>query len=117
MSLTEALRAGAPQAYGALYDEYAGALYAYCHVMVGDEAGDALRDAFITVAGHPDAVPDDDAKLPVWLHSLARAECVRRGALVRISESFPRLTLRSLGPVMALAYMQQRRVAHRGRRR
>ena len=83
MSLTEALRAGAPQAFGALYDEYAGALYAYCHVMVGDEAPDALRDAFVTVARDPDAAPADDAGLPVWLHSLARAECVRRGALVR----------------------------------
>ncbi|MFL6055488.1 MAG: hypothetical protein ACJ72W_21700 [Actinoallomurus sp.] len=83
MSLTEALRAGAPQAFGALYDEYAGALYAYCHVMVGDEAGDALRDAFITVARHPGAVPGDDAELPVWLYSLARTECVRRGALLR----------------------------------
>ena len=83
MSLTDALRAGAPQAFGALYDEYAGALYAYCHVMVGDEAGDALRDVFITVARHPDAAPGDDAELPVWLHSLARAECVRRDALVR----------------------------------
>jgi DNA-directed RNA polymerase specialized sigma24 family protein len=83
VSLTEALRAGSPQAFGALYDEYAGALYAYCYVMVGDGAGDALRDAFSTVARHPDAVPGGDAELPVWLHSLVRAECVRRGALLR----------------------------------
>jgi DNA-directed RNA polymerase specialized sigma24 family protein len=83
VSLTEALQAGAPQAFGALYDEYAGALYAYCQVMVGGEAGDALRDAFITVARHPGAAPGDDAELQVWLHSLTRAECVRRGALVR----------------------------------
>ncbi|GAB2842461.1 hypothetical protein GCM10027176_52960 [Actinoallomurus bryophytorum] len=81
--MTEALRTGAPQAFGALYDEYAGALYAFCHVMVGDEAGDTLRDAFVAVARHPDAAPGDDAELPVWLYSLARAECVRRGALVR----------------------------------
>lgn len=83
MSLTDALRAGASQAFGALYDEYAGALYAYCHVMVGDEAGDALRHVFITIARRPDAAPGDDAELPVWLHSLTRAECVRRDALVR----------------------------------
>ncbi|WP_433187389.1 hypothetical protein [Actinoallomurus sp. CA-150999] len=83
MSLTEALRAGTPQAFGALYDEYAEPLYAYCYVMVGVEAGDALREAFVAVAGHPDAVPGEDAELPVWLHSLARAACVRRGALVR----------------------------------
>jgi NAD(P)-dependent dehydrogenase (short-subunit alcohol dehydrogenase family) len=38
-----------------------------------------------------------------------------RGALVRVSESFPRLTLRSLGPVMALARAQQRRLRERRR--
>lgn len=83
MSLTEALRTGAPQAFGALYDEYAEPLYAYCYVMVGVEAGDALHDVFLTVARDPGSVPDDDARLPVWLHSLARAQCVRRGALLR----------------------------------
>ncbi|GAA4630887.1 hypothetical protein GCM10023196_058060 [Actinoallomurus vinaceus] len=83
MSLTEALRAGAPQAFDALYDEYAEPLYAYCYVMVGVEASDALSDAFSAVARRPDAVPGDDAELPVWLYSLARTECVRRGALTR----------------------------------
>ncbi|MEV0405732.1 hypothetical protein [Actinoallomurus sp. NPDC050550] len=67
MSLTEALRARAPQAFGALYDEYAEPLYAYCCVVVGAEAHHALRDAFITVARHPGAVPGEDAELPVWL--------------------------------------------------
>ena len=38
-----------------------------------------------------------------------------RGALVRISESFPRLTLRSLGPVIALGRAQQRRLRERPR--
>jgi NAD(P)-dependent dehydrogenase (short-subunit alcohol dehydrogenase family) len=37
-----------------------------------------------------------------------------RGALVRISETFPALTLRSLGPVMALGRAQQRRLGERG---
>jgi DNA-directed RNA polymerase specialized sigma24 family protein len=83
VSLTEALRGGAPEAFGVLYDEQAERLYAYCHIMVGDEAADAVRDAFIAVARHPGTAPHDDAALPVWLHALARAECVRRGALVR----------------------------------
>ena len=83
MSLTEALRGGAPEAFGALYDEHAERLYAYCHIMVGDEAADAVRDAFIAAARHPGTAPRDDAALPVWLYALARAECVRRGALVR----------------------------------
>ncbi|GLY72977.1 RNA polymerase sigma factor [Actinoallomurus iriomotensis] len=89
MSLTEALRTGAPDAFGALYDEYAGPLYAYCHVMVGDEAADAVRDTFIAVARHPGEAPSDDGALPVWLHALARSECVRRGALVRRPVSAP----------------------------
>ncbi|MEV5706863.1 hypothetical protein [Actinoallomurus sp. NPDC052274] len=103
MSLTETLRAGDPQAFGTLYDEYAEALYAYCYVMVGVEAGDALRDAFVAVARDPGAVPDDDARLPVWLHSLARAECVRRGAFARsvattVSTDPPRRALALLSP-------------------
>jgi DNA-directed RNA polymerase specialized sigma24 family protein len=83
VSLTEALRSGAPEVFGVLYDEHADRLYAYCHIMVGDEAADAVRDAFIAAARHPGTAPADDAALPVWLHALARAECVRRGALVR----------------------------------
>jgi NAD(P)-dependent dehydrogenase (short-subunit alcohol dehydrogenase family) len=38
-----------------------------------------------------------------------------RGALVRISESFPALTLRSLGPVIALGRARQRRFRERRR--
>ncbi len=89
MSLTEALRTGAPEAFGVLYDEHAGPVYAYCHIMVGDEAADAVRDAFIAVARHPGTAPRDDSALPVWLHALARSECVRRGALVRKPTATP----------------------------
>lgn len=89
MSLTEALRAGDPEAFGMLYDEYAERLYAYGHIMIGDEAADAVRDAFIAVARHPGAAPTDDTALPVWLYALARAECVRRGALVRRATAAP----------------------------
>jgi DNA-directed RNA polymerase specialized sigma24 family protein len=89
VSLTEALRAGAPEAHGVLYDEYAAQLHAYCHIMVGDEAAEAVRDAFIAVARHPGAAPADDEALPVWLHALVRSECVRRGALVRRPATTP----------------------------
>jgi DNA-directed RNA polymerase specialized sigma24 family protein len=88
VSLTEALRAGAPEVFGQLYDEHAGRLYAYCRIMVGDEAADAVRDAFIAAARHPGTVPDDEA-LPVWLYALARTECVRRGALLRKAPAGP----------------------------
>lgn len=87
-SLTQALRAGEPGVFGVLYDAHARALYAYCRTMVGDEAGDAVRDAFIAAARHPGTAPDDEV-LPVWLFALARAECLRRGALLRKSTAEP----------------------------
>lgn len=40
--------------------------------MTGDEADDALRDAFVRIARHPGVVPGDDAEPPVRLHALAR---------------------------------------------
>ena len=54
----------------------------------------------VTLIDHPRPV----LTIPRW-----------RGALVRLSESFPRLTLRSLGPVMALGRAQQRRFRERRR--
>jgi len=71
------------RAYAALYDEHAGPLHTYCYLMVGDAAAEAVRDVFVAVAGHPEAVPLDEDVLPVWLHALTRAECARHGALVR----------------------------------
>jgi hypothetical protein len=89
VSLTDDLRAGAPAAFAALYDQYAGPLHTYCHVMLGDKAADAARDAFVAVARHPDSVPADEDTLPVWLYALARAECVRHGAFVRKPATTP----------------------------
>jgi DNA-directed RNA polymerase specialized sigma24 family protein len=102
VSLTEALRAGAPEVFGVLYDEHAERLYAYCHIMIGDEAAETVRDAFIAAARHP-ATVREDASVPVWLHGLARAECVRRGALTHKSPLVPaadplRRTLARLRP-------------------
>src|SRR5262249_50490607 len=53
-------------------------------------------------ARHPGTVRDD-ASVPVWLHGLARAECVRRGALTHKSPLVPsadplRRTLARLRP-------------------
>ncbi|MCO6007611.1 hypothetical protein NE236_21780 [Actinoallomurus purpureus] len=89
MSLTEALRAGDPEVFGLLYDEHGARIYAYCHRMVGDEAADAVRDAFVAAARHPAGAPSDDEALPVWMHALARAECVRRAALLRAATTAP----------------------------
>ncbi|WP_433182137.1 hypothetical protein [Actinoallomurus sp. CA-150999] len=79
MSLTEALRAGDPEAFGLLYDEHGALLYACCRRMVGDEAADAVRDTFVAAARHPAGPPSDDESLPVWLYALARADWTRRG--------------------------------------
>jgi DNA-directed RNA polymerase specialized sigma24 family protein len=89
VSLTEALRAGDPDVFGLLYDEHGAGMYAYCRRMVGDEAADALRDAFVAAARHPDVAPSSDETLPVWLYALARAECLHRGALVRSVPAAP----------------------------
>ncbi|MEV5706330.1 hypothetical protein [Actinoallomurus sp. NPDC052274] len=83
MSLTEALRAGEPEVFGLLYDEHGPRIHAYCHRMVGDEAADAVRDAFVTAARYPAGAPAGDDALPIWLYALARAEVLRRGALRR----------------------------------
>ena len=88
VSLTEALRTGALDVFGLLYDEHAVRLYAYCRTMVGDEAADAVRDAFVAAARNPGTLPDDEA-LSVWMFTLARRECVRRGALTRRAPADP----------------------------
>ncbi len=88
MSPTEALRAGDPEVFGLLYDEHAGRLHAYCRVMVGDEAPDAVRDTFVAAARQSGTVPDDET-LPEWLYALARDECLRRGALLRTAPADP----------------------------
>lgn len=80
MSLAEALRARDPETFGLLYDRHGPRLYAYCHAVVGDGAGDAVRDAFVAAARQTTPPPADDAGLPVWLYILARAECARRDA-------------------------------------
>jgi short-subunit dehydrogenase len=59
-----------------------------------------VADRVVTLIDHPRPV----LTIPRW-----------RGALVRLSECFPRLTLRSLGPVMALGRAQQRRFRERRR--
>lgn len=89
MSLTEALRAGEPEVFGLLYDEHGPLIHAYCHRMAGDEAADAVRDAFAAAARHRAEAPADDDALPLWLHALARAELLRRGALARTVAAEP----------------------------
>ncbi|MCO5973305.1 sigma factor [Actinoallomurus soli] len=89
MSLTEALRAGEPEVFGLLYDEHGPRIHAYCHRMVGDEAADAARDAFAAAARHRAGAPSDDDALPLWLHALARAEVLRRGALAHAVAADP----------------------------
>ncbi|MCW2918430.1 MAG: polymerase, sigma-24 subunit, subfamily [Actinomycetia bacterium] len=67
----------APEPHAPLYDAYAGRLHVYCWSLVGDDAPGALRDAFVTAARR--GSPRGDTTL--WMYGLARAACVRRGAL------------------------------------
>jgi DNA-directed RNA polymerase specialized sigma24 family protein len=67
----------APEPHAPLYDAYAGRLHVYCWSLVGDDAPGALRDAFVTAARQ--GSPRGDTTL--WMYGLARAACVRRGAL------------------------------------
>jgi DNA-directed RNA polymerase specialized sigma24 family protein len=88
VSLTGALRAGDPVVFGRLYDEHATGLYSYCRAMVGEEAADALRVAF-AAGTRPPGPPSGDSGPRIWLYGLARAECRRRGALLRSSGVAP----------------------------
>jgi DNA-directed RNA polymerase specialized sigma24 family protein len=73
-----ALRTGAPDAAGQLYDAHAEDLYQYCWLILRsrDAAQVAVRDAII-LAGALIAELDDPAMLKAWLFAIARAECDR----------------------------------------
>jgi DNA-directed RNA polymerase specialized sigma24 family protein len=88
VSLTGALRAGDPVVFGRLYDEHAVGLYTYCRAMVGEEAADALRVTF-AAGTRPPGPPPGESGNRIWLYGLARAECRRRGALLRSSGTAP----------------------------
>ena len=77
--LVDALRARDPDAPAAVYDVYAGRLYAYCWFQLRDRdaAQVALRDAFVVAEAHIDRLRDPDRFGP-WLYAIARLECGRR---------------------------------------
>src|SRR5262245_6428506 len=68
---------GAPET---LYDAHAPRLYAYCWSLVGDETPEALKNTF-TAAVRLGRPRGDEV---LWLYALARAACLRRGALERV---------------------------------
>lgn len=80
-SLVEALRSGAPEAPGALYDSYGRRLYEYCWFRLGDHeaAQAALCDAFIVAEAHIRRLQSPD-RLGAWLYALVRRECTRLAA-------------------------------------
>ena len=73
-----ALRTGAPDAAGQLFDAHAEDLYQYCWLILRsrDAAQVAVRDA-VVLAGARIAELDDPAMLKAWLFAIARAECDR----------------------------------------
>jgi DNA-directed RNA polymerase specialized sigma24 family protein len=70
---------GAPEPHAPLYDAYAGRLHVYCWSLVGDDAPGAVHDAFVTAARQ--RPPRRGNGTLLWLYGLARAACLRRGAL------------------------------------
>ncbi|MEU9891300.1 sigma-70 family RNA polymerase sigma factor [Sphaerisporangium sp. NPDC051011] len=88
--LVEALRARDPGALAALYDDYAGGLYAYASLLLGspDGAQVALRDTLIAAEAHIEALADPE-RLRAWLYALARGEALRRRAVPPAAEDDP----------------------------
>ncbi len=79
--LVETMRSHDPAAMGAVYDAYAGRLFAFCWFLLRSrEAAEvALRDTLIVAAAHIDRLRDPD-RLAAWLYAIARVECDRRPA-------------------------------------
>ena len=77
-SLANSLRSREPGALAAVYDAYAGRLYAYCwfRLLSHDAARTALGDAFIVARARIDQLRDRE-RLGPWLYSIARLECGR----------------------------------------
>jgi DNA-directed RNA polymerase specialized sigma24 family protein len=77
--LVEALRSRDPIAMGAVYDNYAEPLYAYCWFQLrnGDAAQVAFRDTLMCAEAHVGRLRAP-ARFGPWLYALARIECRRR---------------------------------------
>jgi DNA-directed RNA polymerase specialized sigma24 family protein len=77
--LVQGLRSRTPGALAAVYDAYAGRLYAYCwfRLLSHDAAQTALGDAFIVARARIDQLREHD-RLGPWLFAIARLECGRQ---------------------------------------
>lgn len=100
---------GDPRTYGLaeqLYDAYAHRLHAYCRVLLGDAAADAVAEVFATAERRGLPRGGDTA---MWLYGLARAECERRGALnLRLTGSAARALTDPLARAAAGLRTEQR---------
>jgi DNA-directed RNA polymerase specialized sigma24 family protein len=79
--LVKTMRSRDPAAMGAVYDAYAGRLFAFCWFLLRSrEAAEvALRDTLIVAAAHIERLRAPD-RLAAWLYAIARVECNRRPA-------------------------------------
>ncbi len=77
--MVEALRSRDPIALGAVYDDYAVRLYAYCWFQLHDRdaAQVAFRDALLGAEAHAGRLRPP-ARFGPWLYAFARIECRRR---------------------------------------
>ncbi len=77
--IVAAIAAGDPTGLADAYDQYAEALYGYCHLLTGDpdDAADSVQDAFVVAVARIGGLRDP-RRLRPWLYALARNECHRR---------------------------------------
>lgn len=87
-----AVVAGDPDGLAAAYDQFAAALYAYCHLMLPDPdaAGEAVRDTFLIAAARLAGLRDPD-RLRSWLYAVARNECLRRLGAAGVASRPPKI--------------------------
>jgi Sigma-70 region 2 len=74
-----AIVAGDPHGFAEAYDRYAAPLYTYCSFMLPtpDDAAGAVRDTFLIASSRLERLRDP-GRLRLWLHAVARNECLRR---------------------------------------
>ena len=88
--LAASLRSRDPAAVGAVYDEYASRLYAYCWLRLrnGDAAQLAFRDTMMCAEAHIRELRAP-AKFGPWLYAFARIECRRRSPAGPVMPDLP----------------------------
>jgi len=77
-SLAAKVAAGDVDAFSALYDRYAGRIYAWAaHVLGGDRSEDAIQEIFLLLWRRADQYDSSRGSFAAWFMTLARHEILR----------------------------------------